>query len=53
MINYTRYGVYAESFQINLRNDYDLEEKIHELEKILDFYTNVLTNLNKMKGELK
>lgn len=36
LINYTRYGVYAESFQINLRNDYDLEEKIHELEKILD-----------------
>ena len=25
----------------------------NELEKILDFYTNVITNLNKMKGELK
>ncbi|MDO5826122.1 MAG: hypothetical protein BZ137_00085 [Methanosphaera sp. rholeuAM130] len=35
-INYTRFGVFPESFQINLRNDYDLEEKIGELEKILD-----------------
>lgn len=35
-INFTKYGVYAESFQVNLRNDYELEEKIHEIENILD-----------------
>jgi small conductance mechanosensitive channel len=36
LVNYTKYGVYPETFQINLRNDYDFEEKIHELENILD-----------------
>ena len=35
-LNYTRYGVYAEIFTINFRNDYDFENKIHELEDILD-----------------
>jgi small conductance mechanosensitive channel len=28
LVNYTKYGVYPETFQINLRNDYDFEEKI-------------------------
>lgn len=36
LVNYTKYGTFPESFQVNLRNDYNLEEKIHEIEQILD-----------------
>lgn len=36
LVNYTKYEVYPETFVINISNDYNLEDKINELQKVLD-----------------